>query len=120
MKKTFFLAVLYIITGVVACKPDKTPPPTGGGGNTNVDCSKITFSGDILPLISSRCATSGCHDARSINGPGPLTTYSQISTSRTVILNAVLANRMPQTGPPLTATEKAKLNCWVDAGGPNN
>ncbi|MBX9783955.1 MAG: hypothetical protein K2X48_11760 [Chitinophagaceae bacterium] len=119
MKNIFLLVVISVITGLVACKREKTSPGDGGG-NTNVDCSKVTFSGDILPLISSRCATSGCHNAGSINGPGPLTTYLQISTSRTFIINAVLANRMPQTGPALTATEKAKLNCWVDAGAPNN
>ncbi len=117
MKKKLVLIAICIPIIFVACKKGDSPAPGGGG---TVDCSTVKFSSTILPLISSKCATSGCHDATSSNGPGPLTNYAQIFASRTSIVAAVSANRMPQGGPPLSDTEKATLNCWISANAPNN
>lgn len=116
MKKSISVTVLCSVLLFFGCKKEKADE---GNGDT-VDCSKITFAASIQPLISTRCATSGCHDISSSNGPGPLTNYIQIFTSRNFIITAVTSNRMPLTGPPLTASEKAILKCWVDAGAPNN
>lgn len=119
MKKKLILFAICIAVTVVSCRKSSTNP-SGGGGNGTIDCSTVKFSSTILPLISSKCATSGCHNASSSNGPGPLTNYAQIFASRTSILSAVTANRMPQGGPALSTQEKAALNCWIDANAPNN
>lgn len=115
MKKYLFLLSSCIIIFALSCKKDN-----GGGNNVQIDCSTVTFSGNIAPLIASKCATSGCHDASSSNGPGPLINYASIFASRNSIQSSVNTNRMPQGGPPLTDTEKARLKCWIDAGAPNN
>lgn len=120
MKKNLILFFISISVIFVACKKSNTDTPSNGGGNGTIDCSTVKFSSTILPLISSKCATSGCHNASSSNGPGPLTNYAQIFASRTSILSAVTANRMPQGGPALNTQEKAALNCWIDANAPNN
>jgi hypothetical protein len=122
MKKYLILVGFAITVFAFACKKDNGGSGGGGGGNTtaNVNCSTVTFSANIAPLIASRCATAGCHNASSSNGPGPLTNYASIFASRTSILSSVNSNRMPQGSAPLSAAEKATLKCWVDAGGPNN
>ncbi|HEX4957299.1 MAG TPA: hypothetical protein VFV46_03920 [Lacibacter sp.] len=118
MKKYLIITGMLAVMFAISCKKES------GGSNTDdnvqVNCSTVTFSGDIAPLISSKCATSGCHNASSSNGPGPLINYASIFASRFSIQTSVNNNRMPQGGPPLTAAEKAKLKCWIDAGAPNN
>ena len=120
MKKNLILFIIGISVIFVACKKNSTDTPGNGGGNGTIDCGTVKFSSTILPLISTKCATSGCHDATSSNGPGPLTNYAQIFASRTSILAAVTSNRMPQGGPALSVVEKGALNCWIDANAPNN
>ena len=120
MKKNFILFAICIAVTVVSCKKSSSDTPSGGGPSGTVDCSAVKFSTTISPLISTRCATAGCHNASSSNGPGPLTSYAQIFASRTSILSAVNSNRMPQGGPALSAMEKEALNCWISANAPNN
>lgn len=118
MKKKWTILGLSIVLFTISC--NKKENGDGGSTNTGVNCSTVTFSGNIATLIASKCATSGCHDASSSNGPGPLINYASIFASRNSILSSVNANRMPQGGAPLSAAEKATLKCWVDGGAPNN
>jgi hypothetical protein len=118
MKKYLFTSCIVLLFFILSCKKE-----SGGGGSdggVQINCSTVTFSGNIAPLIASRCATSGCHDASSTNGPGPLINHASIFASRLSIQSAVNANRMPQGGPALSAEDKARIKCWIDAGAPNN
>lgn len=119
MKKASFILAFLMVVFIIACKKDDNSSGNGPNG-TAVDCGTVKFSSTILPLISSKCATSGCHDATSTSGPGPLTNYAQIFASRVQIISSVNANRMPQTGGPLSSAQKLQLACWSDAGSPNN
>lgn len=108
--------IVLIVVLVNACKKDSendSPKP--------VDCSTITttFSGAVSPLIASSCAKSGCHAAGSSNGPGPLTSYTQIFNSRVRIREVVASGSMPQDA-TFSAAQKATITCWIDAGAPNN
>lgn len=94
----------------------------GGGGGGSVNCSGVpsAFAANVNPIIQSTCATDAtCHGAGSLNGPGPLLTYTQISGARVAIKTAVGNGTMPKTG-SLTTAQKNTIICWVDAGGPNN
>jgi hypothetical protein len=94
------------------CKKEKTFSP---------DCSgpAKSFASDVSPVISSNCATSGCHAAGSTNGPGPLTNYSEINASKSRIRTAVSTGVMPKNG-KLSDDQKNKIICWIDAGAANN
>lgn len=121
MKKYYVIAIVSVIVFTWSCKKENGGSNGGSnGGGVQVDCNTVTFSGNIGPLIASRCTNSGCHDASSTNGPGPLTSYAAIFASRNSIQSAVSTNRMPQGGPPLSDADKARLKCWIDAGAPNN
>lgn len=117
MGKYIVVTVISLFVFAVSCKKSNSG---GQEGNVQINCNTVTFSGDIATLISAKCATAGCHDASSTNGPGPLINHASIKASALQIQSAVNANRMPQGGPPLSATEKAKIKCWIDAGTPNN
>jgi len=87
-------------------------------GNTTCD-ENTSFAVNVNPIIQTNCAISGCHAAGSTNGPGALTTYSQIKNVAVQIKSAVVSRFMPMNG-SLTASQIQTISCWVDAGAPNN
>lgn len=120
MKTRLIILLFASVTMIISCsKSSGTGGTTGGGG---VNCSTIankTFSADVNPIIQSRCAIASCHAAGSLNGPGPLTNYSQIFAARSSIRAAVSSGLMPQ-GSTLSSNEKNSITCWIDSGAPNN
>lgn len=110
MKKIFALAIFATFLFSSSCTKDKID---------GVDCSTVTFSETVFPIIQQNCNLSGCHGAGSaqIN----YTSYDSLSV---VVDNGkfetmVLVDRsMPQGGGSLTDEELAQLQCWIDAGAP--
>lgn len=95
---------------------------TGGTGPAALDCNTVTakaYAADISPIIQASCTSSGCHAVGSANGPGALTTYTQIFNARSVIRASVSSGVMPQ-GSTLSASQKNSILCWIDSGAPNN
>ena len=112
--KRAILAIITILLIILACSKKKDPPVT-------VDCNAVpkSFSSNVSPITSTRCALSGCHEAGSVNGPGPLTSYQQIFSARVNIRSAVTSGLMPQ-GSTLTQAQINTIVCWIDSGAPNN
>lgn len=116
---SFLSAVIFSIlaTGCYYDKEELLYP----GSTQAIDCNTVSakFSADVLPLITSKCAISNCHNA-SASGGMIFQTYSQISSAKDRIsVRAVVEKTMPQTG-PLSSAEVAILKCWIDSGAPNN
>ena len=80
--------------------------------------SGVSLETDIMPIISTNCAVSGCHaDTRSPN----LNTSEQIIGSAERIQARTSAGTMPPAGrPDLTDDEIALISCWVEDGAQNN
>lgn len=93
----------------------------GGGGGGTLNCTGVAaaFAANVLPTFQSICTNAGCHNTGSINGPGELSTYTQIFNARSLIRAAVAAGTMPKNT-TLTAAQKNAILCWVDGGAPNN
>ena len=119
MQRVFiFLPIVLIIVYTGCSKPveGQDAPPQ------QADCNTIDsrFAARVLPIIQNSCATNiGCHAAGSVNGPGALTSYIQISNASAAIKIAVISGAMPRGG-TLTADEKNIITCWVNSGAPNN
>jgi hypothetical protein len=84
-------------------------------------CDGVTpsFVANVNPIIQSSCAIPDCHAAGSTNGPGALTSYSQIKNAAIAIQSAVVSRYMPKVG-SLSRDQIKAINCWVKAGAPNN
>jgi uncharacterized membrane protein len=125
MKRTWSyslsLAVLVSLLGIACSKSNSTPSGGGSTGPATIDCSTVSakFSTDVAGIISSKCATAGCHNAGSSNGPGALTDYATISAAKSSIRSSVVSKRMPRNT-TLTDEQIKIIACWVDAGGLNN
>jgi mono/diheme cytochrome c family protein len=105
------------------------PGSPAGGGGTYV--ARACFSRDILPVILSRCATTGCHDANAGSELSSFTTYANIkrsvspgnpSQSRlyTVINLSSGESKMPPANrPQLTVAEIDSIGKWISYGALN-
>lgn len=79
--------------------------------------SAISFNSQVLPLMLSYCATSGCHDQ---NGPNePLTNYAEVKAWASDIRDRVRYDNMPPVQ-PLSPSNKQIIIKWVDQGAQNN
>ena len=120
-KKIHILVMLcLLIMMIIACS--KTNTSRGNHGIVQVDCSTVpdkNFSANINPIIQSSCNQQSCHDIVSVNGPGPLTNYTQVFNARASVRAAIASGSMPQSG-TLTIAQRNSIVCWIDGGAPNN
>ena len=137
-------AVVIIAMLVITCKHEILPKDgnnnnngNGNGnnppGNTNT-CSADTvyFGNTILPLISSGCAMSGCHDPVTHKEGLVLNSYAGImkivsagnasgSKLYQVITTTNQGNIMPPPPhQPFSASAKASIQKWINQGAKNN
>ena len=121
MKWKSIFAIIIIVSFFACSKGSSGGGSTGGGGNGTIDCAGAakSFSANVQPITSTRCAIPGCHNAGSANGPGELTTYQQIFNARAQIRPAIASGLMPQ-GSSLTQSQINSIVCWIDAGALNN
>jgi uncharacterized membrane protein len=109
--------LVFTVAGCYADKEELLYP----GSTQAIDCSTTTakFATDVQPIISGKCAISGCHDASAAGGV-IFQSYLQISSQKDRIhARAVVQKSMPSSGALLPA-EIAKIKCWIDAGALNN
>lgn len=89
-----------------------------GADRSVVIGSGISLETDVMPIIASNCAITGCHNgSRSPN----LSTSDAIIGSASRIKARTSAGTMPPAGrPDLTQNQMQLIACWVDDGAPNN
>jgi len=115
-----FLFIAMLATSVSGCYYDKEELLYSGKGT--IDCATISakFSTDVNPIIKSKCATSGCHDAASASGGSVLVTYAQIAAQTARINQRCVVDKTMPTSGPLLPAEIAIVKCWIGSGAPNN
>ena len=114
--KILFLLIFSGLLAMVSCKKDDDT-----GGDTGVDCNTVKFSASILPILTSSCTLSECHDSSSPNGD--FTSYAGIEmlAKNGKMKQLVLVDKtMPKSGDALTTTQLEKIECWINAGAPDN
>lgn len=133
--------LLWAMIGLTACKHD---PITPGTGNPNPNAPVVTgqgcspdtiyFENQILPLLISNCAMSGCHDAQTRADGINLTTYAGVISGGEVrpgnpsssdlyekLVEDDLDKRMPPPPYPALAADKiALIRKWIEQGARNN
>lgn len=135
------IVVLVCFLFLAGCKHDPLTPPNGnpnpGAPVVNSQgCSPDTvyFENDILPLLISNCAMSGCHDAQSRADGINLTTYAGVISGGEVrpgnpnssdlyekLVEDDLDKRMPPPPYPALAADKiALVRRWIEQGAKNN
>jgi uncharacterized membrane protein len=129
------LLLAGIIVAFFACRHQLIDIPGSGSGVPPAvsSCSpdSVYFVSEIMPIISSNCTMSGCHDnithAEGVN----LTSYNNImryvspgNASNSKLYKVIIktgSERMPPAPmAPLTAEQKTKIQKWINQGAKNN
>ena len=86
-----------------------------------IDSTTTYVYADIESIISSNCATSGCHAAGNGAGRQPLSTYNEVKSAieSFTLKNRVESGTMPK-GFSLSNTDKTALINWINQGYPEN
>jgi hypothetical protein len=119
-------ALLATAVGLQSCYKDVINP----GEDPDGPPMQVSFTGDLVPIFSKNCSTSGCHDAvptkkpsltadkafNSLMGGGYI---NPLAPDQSGIYLSVKDNSMP-VGGALTTMEKRKILDWIRNGAPNN
>ena len=145
MKNKIVYVIFSLIAGLFilnACRHEILNPGngsggggTGGGGNlpptSNCNPDSVYFVNDIMPLISSNCTMSGCHDNITHADGVNLTTYNKImgyvrpgDAANSKLYKVIIktdGDRMPPAPmAPMTTAQKALIQKWINQGAKNN
>lgn len=97
-------------------------------GTAVCDTMTVTYAKDIKPILDSKCATSGCHDAASAPASGGYD-LSAYAGAQPIALNGKMVgsinwkagfSAMPKNLPKLSQCEIDKISRWVNQGALNN
>lgn len=146
MRKPIIAAAMLVIVVIVlyACKhevatPKNTTTPadstgTGGvgpGADTGSNNRMVCFETEILPIFTSNCTSSGCHDVSSHAEGYILNDYNNIvkegirpgkpdnSEIYELITEEDPHKRMPLNQPALSATQVSLIRKWILEGAQN-
>lgn len=134
------ITLTIIIAFITACEHEPVKPKAANAGTIQVDepgnpCdpNQVYFEKDILPILVSNCAFSGCHDAGTAKKNVILTSYQNLSNSQVVtpgdlgnsdlyerITETDLNKRMPLGRPALSNDQVMKIQNWILAGALDN
>lgn len=112
------LTTISIAILLTSCYTDKEDLLYGG---SSCDISTVSFSNDIMPILSNRCATVGCH-VQGGSGTGLFENYAQTKASvdKGAFLDRVVVQQdMPPSG-SLNACQIQGIQQWILDGAPNN
>ena len=129
-----FVAVAITIVSISSCKHDPYISPNNTPTiSTTCDSDTVYFQNEILPILVSNCATSGCHDNVTAKKGVVLTSYATIintaeintaNPSESKLYSVMVKSgddRMPPSpASPLSSSQTASVLKWIEQGALNN
>jgi hypothetical protein len=128
MKSFRALMILLVVTsaGLQGCYKDILSP----GADPNGPPQQVSFSGDLVPILTKNCALSGCHDAAGTEHPTltPEKAYGElinggfvntIAPNTSPFYTVVKGGAMPPSG-TVKPADVQKILDWIRNGAPNN
>lgn len=79
--------------------------------------SKVSWQEDVMPIIMTSCAKSGCHDGES--GRVSLMNYENVELNANQIKQRVINRSMPFDA-ALPESQISLIVCWIEDGAPDN
>jgi uncharacterized membrane protein len=125
---------IILVLGLIAvgCTTEPLVPEGFTGEMPDGSCAEgfVSFEHEILPLITSNCAMSGCHDAITAEDDIILTDYNGImkevtpndpnnSELYTVLFESGDDLMPPPPASPLTQAQKDLIKKWINQGAKN-
>jgi hypothetical protein len=130
----FALLAMMLIVIIGSCKheiPFFPPDSSTASGDSSTPCdpNKVYFQQQVLPILVSYCAKSGCHDNASHKEGIILTSYNSTMQTGGIkpgnpndskIYKEIVKGEMPPAGnSPLTTAQKNLIYNWIIQGAEN-
>ena len=128
MKPRIILSAMMAVMLVLAtgCYKDILDP----GQDPSAPPQAVSFSGDLIPIFTTHCSTSGCHDAVPAHKPAltPDKAYNAIIgggyvnlvvPASSILYGEIKSGSMPPSG-ALKTSDMQKVLDWIRNGAPNN
>lgn len=116
-KRNIFFPALFLLFSA-SCTYDKgellNPPQKNACDSLNA-----TFT-TVKSIITTKCSSSRCHGAAAAKGGVVLETYDQIQSKADRIKQRAFIEKTMPPSAPLSTNDIAVIQCWFDAGMPNN
>lgn len=122
------MSSIFMSTSIQSCYYDSEEGLYGTTPTVTCDSTAGTFSKNVLPILTTACATSGCHNAATASAGANLSVYatikSYVTNSKDAFLGSIKHNLafspMPKGGNKLAACDISKIESWINAGMLNN
>ena len=116
MKKTTIF-ILFILA-LYSCYNDNEEELYGP---VSCDVSNVTYSNQVIAIINSSCATTGCHVTGG-TGPGNFMSYNDLKATidNGTFENRVLIQKTMPPSTPLSDCDLQILQTWLDEGALQN
>lgn len=113
-------------TDPTGAAPETLPPSQLACAKNANTSSAICFDSQVLPIIYSNCAESGCHDSKTRAEGYDLSTYNGImkgvsagSSSKSKIYTEMSSGKMPESPRKMAISQIAIIKQWIDEGAKN-
>lgn len=124
MKKILVILSVVVMAGCYNDKADQLYPAVAASG---CDTTNVAYAATIAPILKSKCATSGCHDAATKQNGYDYSTYNSSWTSATATVKLIgVVTHDPNFVPMpynLAKMDECSVNRivrWVHLGAMNN
>lgn len=87
--------------------------------NKECNLKDISYSKQVQPIITAKCATASCHSPKNASLVMTLSNYQEVFRDSTDVKRYILNKLMP-IGSPLSECEINTIVKWIDQGGKDN
>jgi cytochrome c553 len=134
MKRLFFFIPLILSTTLIlttqSCYYDNEEElyPTNTTTTTTCDTTNAKFATFVKPLMDTKCASAGCHNAGAASAGANLSSHTgiknYITSQKAAFLGSIKHSNayssMPKGASKLPDCDIKKLEVWINAGMQNN
>jgi uncharacterized membrane protein len=125
---TFFLSVLVSVS-LSSCYYDTEEELYPDSGSTICDTISVSYANDIVPIVSAKCSTPGCHAGVNAAAGIALETYvgvqSYLDADKARFISSIIWDGNASNMPKGASTKMSDCNintirAWINAGYLNN
>jgi hypothetical protein len=120
---------LSVCIGLTGCYYDTEEELYPDSGSTTCDTITVSYATDIVPIVSAKCSTPGCHAGVNAAAGIPLETHAGVKgfldTDKALFISSIIWDGNASNMPKGSSTKMSDCNintirAWINAGYPNN
>lgn len=120
---------LYVCIGLTGCYYDTEEELYPDSGSSTCDTISVSYATDIVPIVSAKCSTPGCHAGVNAAAGIALETYvgvkAYLDADKARFISSIIWDGNASNMPKGASTKMSDCNintirAWINAGYPNN